>query len=134
MRRAFFTGSAMVAAAYASPAPVDAAARLARLRWLARLMDARFVLPGTRFRFGLDAVVGLAPGVGDAALGALSLYFVWEARKLGAPPALLARMLGNVAIDVAGGAVPVLGDLFDAAFKANLRNVALLEGWLARKA
>ena len=121
----------MVAAAYAY-APVDTAARLARLRWLARLMDAQFGLPGTRFRFGVDALIGLAPGVGDAMIGLLSLYVVWEARKLGAPPPLLARMLGNVAIEVVGGAVPVLGDLFDAAFKANLRNVALLEDWLAR--
>lgn len=121
----------MVAAAYVQ-APVDAAARLARLRWVARLMDARFVLPGTRFRFGADAIVGLAPGVGDALTGLVSLWVVWEARNLGAPPALLARMLANVALDVAGGAVPVLGDLFDAAFKANLRNVALLEDWLAR--
>ena len=121
----------MVAAAYAY-APVDTATRLARLRWLARLMDAQFGLPGTRFRFGVDALIGLAPGVGDAMTGLLSLYVVWEARKLGAPPPLLARMLGNVAIEVVGGAVPVLGDLFDAAFKANLRNVALLEDWLAR--
>ena len=121
----------MVAAAYAY-APVDTATRLARLRWLARLMDAQFGLPGTRFRFGVDALIGLAPGVGDALTGLLSLYVVWEARKLGAPPPLLARMLGNVAIEVVGGAVPVLGDLFDAAFKANLRNVALLEDWLAR--
>ena len=122
----------MVAAVYAY-APVDVVTRLARLRWLARLMDAQFGLPGTRFRFGADALIGLAPGVGDALTGLLSLYIVWEARNLGAPPPLLARMLGNVAIDVAGGAVPVLGDLFDATFKANLRNVALLEDWLARR-
>ncbi len=121
----------MIAATYAR-VPADAAARLARLRWLARLMDAQFVLPGTRFRFGVDALIGLAPVAGDVLTGLLSLYVVWEARNLGAPPALLARMLGNVAIEVAGGAVPVLGDLFDAAFKANLRNVALLEGWMAR--
>jgi len=121
----------MIAATYAR-VPADAAARLARLRWLARLMDAQFVLPGTRFRFGVDALIGLAPVAGDVLTGLLSLYVVWEARNLGAPPALLARMLGNVAIEVAGSAVPVLGDLFDAAFKANLRNVALLEGWMAR--
>ncbi len=123
----------MAATTYAyAHTPVDAAARLARLRRMARLMDAQFGIPGTRFRFGVDALIGLAPGVGDAVTGLLSLWVVWEARNLGAPPALLARMLGNVAIEVAGGAVPVLGDLFDAAFKANLRNVALLENWLAR--
>ena len=65
--------------------------------------------------------------------GLLSLYLVWEARNLGAPPALLARMLANVAVEVAGGAVPVLGDLFDAAFKANLRNVALMEDWMMHR-
>ena len=120
-------------AAYAYAAPVDVTARLARMRRLARLMDSQFGIPGTRFRFGIDALIGLAPGVGDAVTGLLSLYLVWEAHKLGAPPALLARMLGNVAIEVGGGAVPVLGDLFDAAFKANLRNVALVEQWAARR-
>ncbi len=124
----------MVAATYAY-APADAAARLARLarlRRLARLMDAQFGLPGTRFRFGVDGLVGLAPVAGDLLTGLVSLYVVWEARSLGAPPALLARMLANVAVDVAGGALPVVGDLFDAAFKANIRNVALLEGWIGR--
>ena len=124
----------MAATTYAyAHTSVDAVARLARLRRMARLMDAQFGIPGTRFRFGVDALIGLAPGVGDAVTGLLSLWVVWEARNLGAPPALLARMLGNVAIEVAGGAVPVLGDLFDAAFKANLRNVALLEAWMSRR-
>ncbi len=122
----------MIAATYAR-VPADAAARLARLRWLARLMDAQFGLPGTRFRFGVDGLVGLAPVAGDLLTGLVSLYVVWEARSLGAPPALLARMLANVAMDVAGGALPVVGDLFDAAFKANIRNVALLEGWIERR-
>ena len=63
-------------------------------------------------------------------MGAVSLYIVWEARNMGAPTSLLARMLANVALDTAGGAVPFLGDLFDVAFKANLRNLALLEGWV----
>ncbi len=121
----------MAAATYAY-APADAAARLARLRRLARLMDAQFGLPGTRFRFGVDGLVGLAPVAGDLLTGLVSLYVVWEARSLGAPPALLARMLANVAVDVAGGALPVVGDLFDAAFKANIRNVALLKGWIGR--
>jgi hypothetical protein len=122
----------MVAATYAYATLPNTAARLARLRWMARLMDAQFGLPGTRFRFGVDALIGLAPGVGDVVTGLLSLYVVWEAWRLGAPNPLLARMLGNVAIEVVGGAIPVLGDLFDAAFKANLRNVALLEDWMAR--
>ncbi len=122
----------MNTASYAYTTPLDAVARLARLRRLAWLLDAQFGLPGTRFRFGLNSLFGLAPVAGDALLGLVSLYIVWEARKLGAPNGLLARMLANVAVEVGGGAIPVLGDLFDVAFKANLRNLALLEGWVAR--
>ena len=114
--------------------PINSAARLARLRKLAWLLDGQFGLPGTRFRFGLNSILGLSPVIGDVALGLVSLYLVWEARQLGAPNALLARMLGNVAIEVAGGSVPILGDLFDMAFKANLRNLDLLERWMQRRA
>ena len=119
----------MVAATF-SARPLDAAARLARLRKLAWLLDAQFVLPGTKFRFGINGLVGLAPGAGDAIMGLVSLYIVNEARMMGAPPTLLGRMLANVAVEVVGGAVPLLGDLFDMAFKANLRNIALVEEWL----
>jgi hypothetical protein len=114
--------------------PLDVAARLARLRRLAWLLDARFGLPGTKFRFGVNSMLGVSPVVGDVALGVVSLYLVWEAKRLGAPRALLGQMLANVAIEVAGGSVPVIGDLFDMAFKANLRNLALLERWLQRRA
>lgn len=113
-------------------ASVDAAAKLARLRKLAWLLDAQFGLPGTKFRFGINSLFGLAPLAGDVLLGVVSLYIVNEARTLGVPPAILGRMLANIAVEVVGGAVPVLGDLFDMAFKANLRNLALLDGWLAR--
>lgn len=113
------------------PDTLDAAARLARLRRLAWLLDAQFVLPGTRFRFGINGLVGLAPVTGDVVMGIVSLFIVNEARRMGAPNALLGRMLTNVAVEVVGGTIPVLGDLFDMAFKANLRNLALLEGWLA---
>jgi hypothetical protein len=109
---------------------MDVAARLTRLRRMAWLLDAQFGLPGTRFRFGVNSVFGLWPVAGDVALGLVSLYLIWEAKRLGAPPALLAKMLANVAVEVAGGSVPVLGDLFDMAFKANLRNLDLLERWL----
>jgi hypothetical protein len=108
----------------------DAASRLARLRRVAWLLDAQFRLPGTRFRFGVNSLFGLSPVAGDVALGLVSLYLIWEAKRLGAPNALLGQMLLNVGIEVAGGAVPVLGDLFDMAFKANLRNLDLLERWL----
>ncbi len=111
--------------------PANATARMARLRTLAWLLDAQFSLPGTRFRFGLNGLIGLAPGVGDAAMGLISLFFVLEARRMGVPAPLLGRMLANIAVEVVGGSVPVLGDLFDMAFKANLRNVALLDTWFA---
>ena len=121
----------MVAAAFNSAFTADRATRLARLRRLALLIDGQFVLPGTSFRFGLNSLVGLFPGAGDLILGAVSLYIVNEARAMGAPPVLLGRMLANVAVEVVGGAVPLFGDLFDMAFKANLRNLALLEAWVA---
>ena len=107
-------------------------ASLERIRWLAQLLDARFGVPGTRIRFGLDSIAGLVPGAGDLATGAVSLYIVWQARSMGAPVMLLARMLANIGLDTVGGTIPLVGDLFDVAFKANLRNVALLEDWLAR--
>jgi len=110
-----------------SAAPHDVAARLRALRRIAWLIDGAFRLPGTRFRFGLNSLIGFTPIAGDAALAAISLYIVNEARLLGVPREKLARMLGNVALEAAMGAVPVLGDLMDVAFKANLRNLAIIE-------
>lgn len=107
----------------------DHTARLARLRRLAWLMDGALRVPGTRFRFGLGGLIGLPPGLGDAALAGMSLLIVWEAWRMGAPKALVTRMLGNVGIEFAVGSVPVIGDLFDMAFKANLRNLALLDAY-----
>lgn len=105
----------------------DMLPRLKRLRRLAWLIDGVFKLPGTRFRFGLNSIVGLIPVGGDAVLGAISLYIIYEAAQLGVPGPQLARMFGNVALEVFGGSVPVLGDLFDMALKANLRNLAIIE-------
>ena len=99
---------------------------LAEIESLVRLLDSRFRVPGTGIRFGLDGLLGLIPGIGDAATGAASLYIVHRARALGVPNHVLARMLANVAIDMAAGSVPLLGDIFDVAFKANLRNLDLL--------
>ncbi|MFP2904998.1 DUF4112 domain-containing protein [Pyxidicoccus sp. 3LFB2] len=99
---------------------------LDQLRWLSHTLDASIPLP-FGVRVGWDAVLGLIPGVGDAAGGMMSAYVVVQAARLGAPPAVLTRMLGNVGIEVLVGAVPFVGDLFDAGFKANLRNVRLLE-------
>src|SRR5690606_11008614 len=104
----------------------------ARLRSLARLLDIAVRIPGTNVRVGLDPVLGLIPGVGDAAAGALSTYVILLAWRTGAPTSVLLRMLGNVGIDAVVGTVPLLGDLFDVGFKANARNVALLDRWMVR--
>jgi hypothetical protein len=94
---------------------------------LSRLLDSAFVIPGTRYRFGLDALIGLVPGLGDAISAFFSGYIILQASRLGAPKSVVTRMIANVAIDTAVGWVPVLGDLFDVAWKANLKNMALLE-------
>jgi hypothetical protein len=99
-------------------------------RTVARLLDRSFRIPGTSLRFGLDPVLGLFPAIGDA-VGALgSGYIVYVAWLNGVPGAVIARMLGNVLVDTLVGSVPVVGDLFDAGWQANVRNVALLERWL----
>ena len=111
---------------------VDVEHRLARLRRLAWLLDGAARIPGTRFRFGLNSLIGLAPGVGDAVLASVSLWIVWEARSLGLPKPKLMRMLGNVGVEAAIGAVPILGDAMDVVFKANLRNLAIIDTHFAR--
>lgn len=99
---------------------------LGRLEGLAYLLDNSIPIPGTGRRMGVDAVIGLIPGVGDAAGSLMSAYIVLQAARLGAPAPVIARMLLNVGLEALVGAVPVLGDLFDAAWKANARNVRLL--------
>jgi uncharacterized protein DUF4112 len=107
---------------------------LERLRIMARLLDTAVQIPGTGFRFGLDAVIGLVPGIGDAIGAILSAYIIYRAARLGAPNPTLARMLGNVALDTIVGEIPLLGDLFDAGWKSNIRNVKLLEQHLEQPA
>jgi hypothetical protein len=109
-------------------------ARLARLRRFGILLDSSIPIPGTGIRFGLENVIGLVPGIGDLIGGAMSLYILLEAHRMGAPGAVLARMGWNVAVDTLVGEVPILGDLFDVGFKANMRNLALLEGMVERPA
>jgi len=109
------------------------AERIARLDTLATLLDTAFILPGTNVRFGLDALLGLVPGIGDAITTVMSLYIVHEARQLGAPRHIILRMLANVALDGFVGAVPLVGDAFDVMWRANRRNVRLLRQWLARE-
>jgi hypothetical protein len=104
--------------------------RIARIEALARLLDTALVVPGTNIRFGFDALVGLVPGIGDAVTTMLSLYLVYEARQLGAPRQLIARMLGNIAVDGLAGAVPLVGDAFDLLWHSNRRNLTLLREYL----
>ena len=108
--------------------------RLAALRGLVRLLDGAITIPGTPIRFGLDAIIGLVPGVGDLAGAGFSAVVVLAAIRAGVPAAVLLRMLLNVAIDTLVGAVPVAGDLFDVAWRSNARNLALLERALAAPA
>ena len=105
--------------------------RLARARTLARALDSAFGIPGTKFRVGLDPLLGLVPGLGDLAGAALSGYIVLTGIRLGVSRTVLMRMLANVALDTVGGSLPLLGDLFDAGWKANNRNVALIEQHVA---
>jgi len=104
----------------------DGAVRIRRLRAIARFMDSSLAIPGLGVRVGIDPIVGLLPGVGDALTTLVSLYIVHEGYKLGASRSQIARMLGNIAIDLLIGSVPVLGDLFDFAFKANTANLRIL--------
>lgn len=113
------------------PRQIDREATLARLDRLAWLLDTSIGIPGTRWRFGLDPLLGMVPGIGDVVGAALSSYIVYEAWRLRMPPALLARMIANVAADTLLGAVPVAGDVFDAWWKTNRRNVDLLRRYLA---
>ena len=100
--------------------------RVARLTRLARLMDTAVRIPGTSIRFGADSVIGLIPGVGDAAGGLIGLYIVNEARRLGLPKRKLLRMLANLGADTFAGSVPLIGDVFDVMFKSHRRNVQIV--------
>jgi len=101
--------------------------RFPQIRFLAKLMDSQFRVPGTSFRFGLDALLGLIPGAGDLSTLAISGYMLTIMAKNGASGYLIARMALNIVLDAVIGSIPLLGDLFDAVYKANMRNLRLLE-------
>jgi hypothetical protein len=101
--------------------------RLAQARALAKLLDRAVRVPGTNISFGLDALLGLIPGGGDLAGAAFSAWLIILGARMGLPSHVLARMVANVAVDTLGGTVPLIGDLFDVAWKSNTRNLALLE-------
>lgn len=110
----------------------DIEARLARLESLAARMDAAFRLPGTGIRFGWDAILGLIPVAGDTLCLVPSAYILHEARGMGVPKWLLARMLANVGFDWMVGLVPLIGDVFDIGVKSNIRNVAILRAHMQK--
>lgn len=107
-------------------------AAVARIEAVARLMDDLFVIPGTKVRVGLDSVVGLVPVVGDLIGKVISSYLIWEARRLGVSRLTMARMIGNSTLDAIVGIIPFAGDAFDVAFRANLKNLALLKRHLEK--
>jgi hypothetical protein len=111
--------------------PPDLQADVERVRALAKLMDASFEIAGVKV--GWDSIIGLVPVLGDVATAAIAMYPIHIARKHKLSKLLQARMAANVLIDWAIGSVPVIGDLFDVAFKANLKNLALLEAAAAKK-
>ena len=100
---------------------------LKQIEWLTRWMDTKFRIPGTNFRFGLDGLLGLIPGVGDLSTFAISGYLVLLMARNGTSGYVLARMILNIVVDAALGAIPVVGDLFDFVNKANVKNMRLMQ-------
>jgi Domain of unknown function (DUF4112) len=115
------------------PEPMADPDVLARLDFIATLLDSAFVIPGTGRTIGLDGLLRLLPGAGDALSTVLSAYIVWEARRLGLPIPKLAQMVGNIALDTLVGATPFAGTLFDVFYKANRRNLRILQEHLGHK-
>ena len=111
----------------ASPSQGDA---IRRMELMAKLLDNAFVIPGTNQRVGIDAIIGLVPGLGDIATTLLSSYVIWEARNLGVSRVAIGRMLTNLAIHASIGAIPILGDVFDAFFRVNQRNMRIVRAQL----
>ena len=103
-----------------------------RMEMMAKLLDNAFVIPGTNQRVGIDAIIGLVPGVGDVVTTLLSSYVIWEARNLGVSRVAIGRMLSNLAIHATVGAIPLVGDVFDAFFRVNQRNMRIVRTQLQR--
>ena len=105
----------------------DRLAKLNRIREFSRWLDSAFRIPGTNFRFGWDPIIGLVPGAGDLVSVALSAYMIYLAARFRLPPKIFLQMLVNLGIEATVGTIPLVGDIFDAFFKANIRNFELLE-------
>ena len=117
---------------YAETSARQSDAHLAELTQLATLLDARYRIPGTQWRFGIDAILGLVPGIGDTLAALPALYLIYRAREMGVPNSLLVRMIANVGVDTLVGSVPIAGSVFDVFFKASKRNIALLRRHLEK--
>ena len=124
-----YRSTAFEALKAAGPTRADS---IARITAVAKFLDSAFLIPGLNRRVGLDAIIGLVPGIGDAVSTLLASYIIWEARQLGLPRWKIARMIGNVAMDTAIGAIPLAGDVFDVFFKANQRNLRIVHEHLKR--
>jgi len=105
---------------------------LKRIRKISRLLDSAIGIPGTKIRFGLDPILGLIPGGGDLIGGLISAYMVYLATSFGLKKEEIGKMVGNVALETILGSVPLVGDIFDAYFKANIRNLEILEQHIAQ--
>jgi hypothetical protein len=103
------------------------------LAWLADLLDTRWRIPGTSWRFGVDSIAGLIPGAGDLVAGLAGAYILIAAHRAGVPPNIKARMVGNIAVDTVVGSIPILGGIFDLFFKSNQRNLRLYAKHIAEK-
>ncbi len=101
--------------------------KLLRLKRLSHNLDEAFTIPGTERKIGIDPIIGLIPGGGDLIGGALSIYIMHAGIRMGMPRAVIIRMFGNVALEFVIGCIPIIGDLFDATWKSNQRNVKLIE-------
>ncbi|MEM7593877.1 MAG: DUF4112 domain-containing protein [Cyanobacteria bacterium P01_A01_bin.83] len=107
--------------------PTHKVNKLSKLRRVSRLLDNAITIPGTKISFGLDPILGLLPGGGDTLTGGIAAYIVVEAARMGIPREILGKMVGNILIDSFAGTIPVVGDLFDVGWKANVKNIELLE-------
>ncbi|MBD2016566.1 DUF4112 domain-containing protein [Microcoleus sp. FACHB-53] len=106
---------------------IERLATLNRIRKLSRLMDTAIGIPGTKFRIGLDPIIGLIPGAGDIISTGFSAYIIYLATRFGIPSQDLQRMILNIGLEAVVGTLPLVGDLFDAYYKSNIRNLAILE-------
>jgi len=106
---------------------IERLATLNRIRKFSRLMDTAIGIPGTKFRIGLDPIIGLVPGAGDIVDTAFSAYLIYLATRFNIPQKTLGKMIYNIGLEAVIGSVPLVGDIFDAFYKSNMRNLALLE-------